>query len=90
MNAAKSIVCEMQSASMKPDDKTEVSRRFKALRRRAFLNQRGLAELIGICRQAVSEIENKRTFPHYATWDRFSALEAKHMLRRIRLPVHWE
>jgi DNA-binding XRE family transcriptional regulator len=75
---------------MRPDDKTEVARRFKALRRRAFLTQRWLAEYIGVSRQAVSEIENKRALPHFSTWDSFAALEAKHMQPRIKLPVHWE
>jgi DNA-binding XRE family transcriptional regulator len=75
---------------MRPDDKAEIARRFKAVRRRAFLTQRQLTGLIGICRQAVSEIENKRTSPHFSTWDRFAALEAKHMQRRIKLPVHWQ
>jgi DNA-binding XRE family transcriptional regulator len=75
---------------MRPDDRTEIARRFKRLRRRSLLTQRWLAGLIGICRQAVSEIENKRTLPHYATWERFAALEAKHLQPRLKLPVHWQ
>ena len=75
---------------MRPEDKADIARRFKALRRRAFLTQRLLAGLIGICRQAISEIENKRTLPHYTTWDRFAVLEAKHMQSRITSPVHWQ
>jgi len=75
---------------MRPDDKADIVRRFKKLRRRAFLTQRGLAELIGTCRQAVSEIENKRTIPHFTTWDKFAALEARHMQPRLKLPVHWQ
>ena len=75
---------------MKPDGKAEIARRFKALRRRSLLTQRQLAGLIGICRQAVSDVENKRTVPHFTTWDRFAALEAKHELARIELPVHWQ
>lgn len=80
----------MELKTVKPDDKAEIARRFKALRRRARLTQRWLAELIGICRQAVSEIENKRTLPRFSTWDSFAALEAKHMQPRIKLPVHWQ
>jgi DNA-binding XRE family transcriptional regulator len=45
--------------AMRPDDKAEIARRFKRLRRRSLLTQRWLAELIGICRQAVSEIEQR-------------------------------
>jgi DNA-binding XRE family transcriptional regulator len=74
---------------MRPQDKAEIARRFRALRRRARLTQRCLAELIGVCRQAVSEIENKKTLPHYTTWDRFAAREAKQKEARITLPVHW-
>ena len=65
---------------MRPDYKAQIARRFKALRRRSFLTQRRLAGLIGICRQAVSEIENRRTLPHSGTWERFAALETKHKL----------
>lgn len=75
---------------MRPNDKAEIARRFKALRRRARLTQRWLAESIGICRQAVSEIENKRTMPHFGTWDNFVVLEAKHMQPKLKLPVHWQ
>jgi DNA-binding XRE family transcriptional regulator len=74
---------------MRPDDKAEVARRFKALRRRSHLTQRWLAELIGVCRQAVSDIENKKALPRCTTWDRFVAREAKQRKARIKLPVHW-
>jgi len=62
---------------MRPDDRAEIARRFKALRRQACLTQLRLAGLIGIGRQALWDIEHERTLPHYATWDRFAALEAK-------------
>jgi len=75
---------------MRPDDKAEIARRFMAVRRRAFLTQRWLAELIGLSRQAVSEIEHQQVMPHHTTWDRFAALEAKHKLAQIELPVHWQ
>jgi DNA-binding XRE family transcriptional regulator len=74
---------------MRPEDKAEIARRFKALRRRSHLTQRWLAELVGVCRQAVSDIENKKTLPHRTTWDRFAAREAKQKEARITLPVHW-
>jgi DNA-binding XRE family transcriptional regulator len=74
---------------MRPLDKTEIAGRFTTLRRHTSLTQRELAELIGIGRQAVSEIENKRTLPHCGTWRRFAALEAKHMQPQPTLPVHW-
>jgi len=62
---------------MRPADKSEVARRFKALRQSALLTQLRLAGNIGICRQAVSDIENKRTLPRDRTWGRFAALEGK-------------
>jgi len=68
----------------------EIARRFKRLRRRSLLTQRRLARLIGICRQAVSDIERQRVMPHFSTCDRFAALEAKHMQPRIKFPAHWE
>ena len=64
---------------MRPDDKTEIARRFKALRRHADLTQHRLAELISICRQAVWDIEHERTLPHFTTWGRFAILEGKHL-----------
>ena len=74
---------------MRPQDKAEIARRFKALRRRAVLTQSWLANYIGVSRQAVSEIENKRTLPHYTTWGRFATLEATHKQPRLTLPVRW-
>jgi DNA-binding XRE family transcriptional regulator len=62
---------------MRPQDKAEIARRFKTLRRHASLTQRCLAGIIGICRQAVSDIENKKTLPHDRTWLRFAILEGK-------------
>src|SRR5271154_4076564 len=56
-------------------DKAEIARRFKALRRHASLTQHYLAGLIGVCRQAILDIENMRTFPRYRTWSRFAILE---------------
>jgi DNA-binding XRE family transcriptional regulator len=79
-----------RTEAMRPLDKAEIARHLKGLRRRSLLTQLQLAELIGICRQAVSDIENKRTLLHPSTWDRFAALEAKHKLAaQIKLPAHW-
>jgi DNA-binding XRE family transcriptional regulator len=75
---------------MKPSDKAEIARRFQALRRRARLTQRGLAGIIGICRQAVSDIENKRTLPHDRTWGRFAALEGKHLAEHTVQSSPWQ
>ncbi len=72
------------------DKRLESTARFRALRRHADLTQFRLAGIIGICRQAVSDIENKRTLPHYETWGRFAVLEAKHMQPQPTMPVHWE
>ena len=63
---------------MRPDDKAEIARRFRKLRRRSLLAQRDLAELIGICRPAVSDIERRQVMPHLSTWNRFADLEAHH------------
>ena len=62
-----------------PEAKTAIAKRFKALRRKAHITQKKLGDIIGICRQAVNEIENRRVYPHYTTLDKFSDLEAKHM-----------
>jgi DNA-binding XRE family transcriptional regulator len=63
---------------LRPQDKFEVAKRFKALRRKANITQAQLGDILDICRQAVNEIENSRVMPHYSTVDRFSDLEARH------------
>jgi DNA-binding XRE family transcriptional regulator len=73
----------------RPDDKFAVSERFKSLRRKAGLTQSDLGRLIGLCRQSVNEIENRRVMPHYTTWNLFCDFEAKHNQPQIELPVHW-
>ena len=52
--------------------------RFRALRRKARITQETLGTIIGVCRQTVNEIENRRVVPHYSTVERFCHLEAKH------------
>lgn len=75
---------------MRPDDKGEIAARFKELRNQASMTQLRLSRILGICRQAVSDIENKRTLPHYGTWGRFACLEAKHMQPQPTSPVRWQ
>lgn len=81
------------STPSSPEAKADIAARFKALRRKAMLSQADLGNLIGICRQSVSKIENCRVWPHYTTSDRFSDLEVSHeQARRVRLPrfpKHW-
>jgi DNA-binding XRE family transcriptional regulator len=62
----------------RPDDRGEIGGRFKKLRRRSHLTQRQLAELICLCRQAVSDIERHQVTPRVSTWNRFAALETRH------------
>src|SRR5271169_6341518 len=61
-----------------PEAKAAIAKRFKALRRKGRMTQATLGGIIGICRQAVNEIENRRVYPHYTTIDRFSDLEERH------------
>lgn len=77
---------------MRPDYKAEIARRFKKLRRRARMTQATSGDIIGICRQAVKEIENRRVMPHYTTLSQFSDLEARHEDRKAVLtPVlRWD
>jgi DNA-binding XRE family transcriptional regulator len=75
---------------MRPDDKAEIARRFKELRNHASMTQLRLSEILGICWQAVSDIENKRTLPHFSTWARFASLEMRYTQSRIELTSHWQ
>jgi DNA-binding XRE family transcriptional regulator len=68
----------MELKTTRPDSSGEIARRFKKLGRRSHLVQRQLAELIGICRRAVSDIERRRVMPHLSTWNQFADLEARH------------
>jgi DNA-binding XRE family transcriptional regulator len=63
---------------MRADYKAEIAKRFKVLRRKARMTQATLGRIIGICRQSVSEIENRRVMPHYTTLSEFSDLEERH------------
>ncbi len=73
----------------RPWEKSETAERFRALRRKAVLSQSLLGEIIGVCRQSVSEIENAHVMPHPSTWDNFCALETKHNQPPISSTVHW-
>src|SRR5437660_12614209 len=78
MRAAKIIEPRTELQTSRPYDNREIARRFKTLRRRSHLLQRQLAELIGLCRQAISDIERRQVMPHPCTWRRFADLEARH------------
>lgn len=73
----------------RPREKYKIARRFRALRRKASLSQLLLGEIIGVCRQSVNEIENRRVMPHPSTWARFSELEARHNRPKIVLSGNW-
>jgi DNA-binding XRE family transcriptional regulator len=68
----------MEPNFRRPDEKAEIVNRFKNLRKNSSMTQLQLAEIIGICRQAVSEIERRHVVPHLSTWNRFADLEARH------------
>src|SRR5215831_16279609 len=55
---------ESMDADTRPWTRQEIASRFRALRRKALFTQSRLADLIGICRQAVNKIENARAMPH--------------------------
>ncbi len=63
---------------IRPDQKSSIATRFKALRRKSLLSQSRLAFALGVCRQSVNEIENRRVLARYETWVSFCALEARH------------
>ena len=72
-----------------PWTKAPIAARFRALRQQALLTQKRLAGLLGVSRQCVNEIENRRAMPHPTTWDRFCAFEARHNQPEIVLPRNW-
>jgi DNA-binding XRE family transcriptional regulator len=73
----------------RPWEKAETAKRFKALRRKSFMTQRKLGEILGICRQSISEIENAHVMPGPRTWERFVGLELKHNQPQLSFTVHW-
>jgi DNA-binding XRE family transcriptional regulator len=73
----RTIKVEMKLHSAKPPNRLAVAERFIALRRTVGLSQSDLGELVGVCRQTVSEIENSRVMPHDSTWQRFAEYESK-------------
>src|ERR1039457_5149306 len=74
-NRKKDALRRFFSIPASPRAKADISKHFKALRRKAGLTQLHLGRIIGICRQTVSEIENCRVWPHYTTLDRFCNLK---------------
>ncbi len=77
------------STPSSPQAKASIARRFKALRKKALLTQSDLGDLIGLCRQSVNKIENRRVWPHYTTWDKFREVESNRNLHRVCFPVNW-
>jgi DNA-binding XRE family transcriptional regulator len=74
----------------RPSSRFEIAQRFRALRKQSHLTQSHLAEIIGICRQSVSRIENFHVMPHCRTWDKFCALEERHKrAREDSLLIGW-
>jgi DNA-binding XRE family transcriptional regulator len=67
-----------------PEAKAAIAKRFKGFRRKFGVTQALLGDSIGICRQSINEIENRRVYPHYTTIARFADLEERHReARRI-------
>ena len=53
------------------------------------MSQSRLGEFVGLCRQAVNQIENRRVTPHDSTWDRFCEYEGRGQESGIEhLPEH--
>ena len=74
----------------RPDDKFEIGKRFRVLRRRSHLTQSRLAEIIEISRSTVSKVENFHVLPQRRTWGKFCALEIRYrQAAEIRLPTQW-
>lgn len=73
----------------RPWHKSETRTRFRELRRKALLTQKRLGDIIDVCRQSISEIENGHVMPNPNTWARFYELEQKHQQPEIVFPMHW-
>jgi plasmid maintenance system antidote protein VapI len=73
----------------RPKDRFVVAERFIGLRTKAHFTQARLGQLLGVCRQTVSEIESQRVRLHRSTWDRFVEFESKHKQPPIDLQGHW-
>ena len=67
---------------IRPREKLDIAKRFRAFRRKSLMSQAQLGRVIAICRQAVNRIENGRVSPHYSTLERFRNLEVRHELAR--------
>ena len=73
----------------RPWNRSEIRRRFKRLRRTALLTQKHLSDIIEVCRQSISEIENGRVTPNPNTWAQFQKLEKKYRQPPLVLPNRW-
>jgi DNA-binding XRE family transcriptional regulator len=67
-----------RSKSIIAKQKVTIAKRFQTLRRTGGVTQGQLAGVLGLSRQAVNEIENRRVTPHYSTLGKFHDLKAKH------------
>lgn len=68
----------------------EIAQRFRALRKKEYLTQSRLAEIIGMARKSVSRIECGLVQPHHKNWDRFLDLEQRHCRPRVEMPTSWD
>ncbi len=68
----------------KPQDRSAIADRFISVRRRMRLSQARLASYMGVCRQTVSKVENRRVLIHTTTWYRFCDYELRAHEFRIR------
>jgi DNA-binding XRE family transcriptional regulator len=74
----------------RPDDKFEIGKRFRGLRRRSHFTQSRLGEIIKVSRSTISKVENAHVTPHRKTWEAFFDLEEKHRrAQEVRLPARW-
>jgi len=55
----------------KPQNRSAIAERFIAERRRWGFSQFRMGEMIGICRQSVSKIENEHVLARDSTWYQF-------------------
>ena len=74
----------------RPWKKSEIAKRFRALRRKAYFTQSRLGELIRLSRKCVCQIETGSVMPHCGTWDRFVDLEQKHYRPKVEMPTNWD
>jgi DNA-binding XRE family transcriptional regulator len=75
---------------VRPQNKFEIGNRFIGFRKKSFLTQARLANIIKISRQTISKIESGLVTPHHKTWSALIDLEAKHQeAQKVCLPTRW-